>query len=562
MSNKKQQYPGRLTVLGSAISLALAASVPASALEFDTELFDGSIDTTLSFGTISRVQGRDSSITGTAGGRLTAAGAAADLNAFDGGNRNYDTGMVNQVWKVISDIEVNHKSDRAGAFFRVKAFQDPLNDDKSNKVQDFSDEGVRRVGKDIEVLDAYGWFRFDAGGMPSEVRVGKQVLNWGESTFIQGGINAINPADMAALHAPGMELREALLPVNLVSVSASPTEDFSVQGFYQLEGEQLRFDPAGSYFSTLDSELPTGKYPNKGGQWGVALRYFSEELNGTEFGAYFMNYHSRIPAFSADASRFASATNLGFFLEYPEDVQLFGVSFNTGLGDWAIQGEYSFKKDAPLQRDDMEVLADSYAPTLPPSSGSAIYAPGYVESDVSQVQMTVSRIFNQVMGAESFLFLAEVGLTHVHDMPDQLLDGPGTITSGNQKANLINNLVINTVMFGGAFVNPYATLEPSDHFADATSWGYQLYGEWTFNDVFHGVNLLPHAAFQHDVNGISPAGQTGLFLEDRKSVSLGVAATYKKEWSADLSYTSFFGAGQYNLLNDRDYVGFNVKYSF
>nr|VFJ42565.1 MAG: Protein of unknown function (DUF1302) [Candidatus Kentron sp. DK] len=543
MSNKKQQYPGRLAVLGSAISLALAASVPASALEFDTELFDGSIDTTLSFGTISRVQGRDSSITGTAGGRVATA-----LNSYDGGNLNYDTGMVNQVWKVISDIEVNHKSDKAGAFFRVKAFRDPLNDDKTSKKElNFSDEGLDRVGRDIEVLDAYGWFRFDAAGMPSEVRVGKQVLNWGESTFIQGGINAINPADMAALHAPGMELREALLPVNLVSVSASPTEDFSVQGFYQLEGEQLRFDPAGSYFSTLDAEFPTGKYPDKGGQWGVALRYFSEELNGTEFGAYYMNYHSRIPAFSSDPTRFPSS--LGFFLEYPEDVQLFGVSFNTGLGDWALQGEYSFKKGAPLQRDDMEVWVSSGGV---PWDGGAIpdaYVPGYIERDVSQVQMTVSRIFNQVMGAESFLFLAEAGLTHVHDMPDQnvfRLDGPGTITSGNPAYN---------ALLGGF-------TESSDHFADATSWGYQLYGEWTFNDVFHGVNLLPHAAFQHDVNGISPAGQTGLFLEDRKSVSLGVAATYKKEWSADLSYTSFFGAGQYNLLNDRDYVGFNVKYSF
>jgi len=244
MSNKKQQYPGRLTVLGSAISLALATPLPASAFEFDTEYLDGSIDTTLSFGTIARVQGRDASITGTAGNRV----AAPAANPFDGGNLNYDTGIVNQVWKVISDIEVNHKSDRAGAFFRVKAFQDPLNDDKTSKKElNFTDEGLDLVGRDIEVLDAYGWFRFDAGDMPTEVRVGKQVLNWGESTFISGGINAINPADMAALHAPGMELREALLPVNLVSVAASPTEDFSVQGFYQLEGEQLRFDPAGSY---------------------------------------------------------------------------------------------------------------------------------------------------------------------------------------------------------------------------------------------------------------------------------------------------------------------------
>ncbi|WP_164051015.1 DUF1302 family protein, partial [Serratia marcescens] len=33
------------------------------------------------------------------------------------------------------------------------------------------------------------------------------------------------------------------------------------------------------------------------GQYGFALRYFADELN-TEFGAYYMNYHSRLPIFS------------------------------------------------------------------------------------------------------------------------------------------------------------------------------------------------------------------------------------------------------------------------
>ncbi|MCE6982859.1 DUF1302 family protein, partial [Pseudomonas frederiksbergensis] len=34
------------------------------------------------------------------------------------------------------------------------------------------------------------------------------------------------------------------------------------------------------------------------GQFGVAFRYMYDPL-GTEFGAYFMNYHSRAPIFSA-----------------------------------------------------------------------------------------------------------------------------------------------------------------------------------------------------------------------------------------------------------------------
>jgi len=43
-----------------------------------------------------------------------------------------------------------------------------------------------------------------------DVRLGRQVISWGESTFIPNGINVINPIDVARLRTPGSELREAL----------------------------------------------------------------------------------------------------------------------------------------------------------------------------------------------------------------------------------------------------------------------------------------------------------------------------------------------------------------
>ncbi len=50
--------------------------------------------------------------------------------------------------------------------------------------------------------------------------------------------------------------------------------------------------------------------------------------------------------------------------------------------------------------------------------------------------------------------------------------------------------------------------------------------------------------------------------KDRKAITFGLGASYLSTWSADLSYTDFFGANQYNLINDRDFVAFNIKYSF
>ena len=63
------------------------------------------------------------------------------------------------------------------------------------------------------------------------------------------------------------------------------------------------------------------------------------------------------------------------------------------------------------------------------------------------------------------------------------------------------------------------------------------------------------------MDGISPQ-PAGPFREGRKAISVGLTATYLEEWEADISYTDFFGAGRYNLLNDRDFFEVTLKYSF
>ncbi len=642
---------GRCFVVVSPLVFMLPVSV--SAVEFDAGPVAGNVDTTVSFGTMSRVQGRDNSAICTANG-----GTAHDCNADDG-NLNYDTGIVSQVWKVISDVEVNHKNGNFGAFFRARGFVDTKNNSSGDTERTpLGDRAQDLVGRHVDLLDAYGWARFDVAGRPAQVRFGKHVLNWGESTFIGGGISAVNPIDAAALRMPGAEIREALLPVNMLSLSMDATDQLSAEAFYQLDWDKTIAEPAGSYFGTSDAagdsgnrvQLGFGDVPDTGfsfealgaglttamnadlatdqasfdpnfmmlsragdnsarnsGQWGIALRYFSESLNDTEFGFYYMNHHSRMPVVSARTgsavgvgagataagqitaagSQTAKAVNnnvqktkeiatmvavdryaetANYLVEYPEDVGLFGLGFNTDLGKWAFQGEYSFKNNAPLQIDDIELFlatltplgeglkgagSNSFANNQIGVLGPDQYVKGYIERDISQLQATLSRAFGNTMGANEFLFVGEAAVTHVHGMPSKgtlRLEGPGTFTSGNPS---------NAALTGG---HPGKAAESWDHFADATSWGYRLRGRWTYNSVIHSINLLPHVAFQHDVSGVSPAG--GNFVEDRKAVTLGLGATYKSRWETDLSYTSFFGAGRYNLLNDRDYVSFNLKYLF
>lgn len=149
--------------------------------------------------------------------------------------------------KFVSELEVNYGN--VGAFFRGRAFYDIENEHSDRERTPLAGPALRRVGSRAEFLDAYGWAKFDVGDMPGEIRVGKQVLSWGESTFIQNSINTINPVDVSALRVPGAELREALLPEAMVVGSISPTDNIALEGFYLgrlaakcREGHQCRLE--------------------------------------------------------------------------------------------------------------------------------------------------------------------------------------------------------------------------------------------------------------------------------------------------------------------------------
>ena len=171
--------------------------------------------------------------------------------------------------------------------------------------------------------------------------------------------------------------------------------------------------------------------------------------------------------------------------------------------------------------------------------------------------MTATKLFGPTFWANQFALVGEAGLTHVHGMPSKdkmRLDGPGTPVSGNP-----NHALSKTVYPLAA--HPGKTAEPGDAFADATSWGYRIVGKLDYNNAIGSVTLSPRIAWAHDVNGNTP-GPGGNFVEGRKAVMAGLGADYQNIWGADLSYTNFFGAGRYNLLNDRDIVAVNIKYSF
>lgn len=251
-----------------------------------------------------------------------------------------------------------------------------------------------------------------------------------------------------------------------------------------------------------------------------------------------------------------------YFTEYPEGLDMYGLSFNTSIGRTGIswQGEVSLKQGVPLQVDDVELLfaaLSSLAPQFGPSNQVGNFLgqygreiPGYRRHRVWTAQSTVTKVFGPTLGSQQLTLLGEIGGVWANLPAKDTLryDGPGTFTGGAQAG-----------MNGAGF--PQFPATPGRAFADKFSWGYQLLARLEYTNLLPNVTLQPTLAFTHDVSGNTPL-PLGNFIRDRKSVNLAVEFTYRNAWSLEFRYVNFFAAGAYNLLADRDYAATTVKYSF
>ncbi|MFZ5914612.1 MAG: DUF1302 family protein [Pseudomonadota bacterium] len=351
----------RLALTTTALA-GLTLASPAGAVEYSYGEVSGSIDTVLSAGASIRTSGRDCENLGAPNGGCDIYDAS---NIEKGGGVNSDDGNLNyDQWDVFSGAlkatsEIGATWRNFNAFVRGTAFVDPIVDNT-----DFRDlESAQRseVSQNAKLLDYFVGGSFDVGGLPLDVRVGNQVISWGESTFIQNGLNVINPIDISAVRKPGSEVKEFFTPILAAKASIGLPNNFSLEGFYQFKADNVVPDPAGTFFSSADivgrgsqpiragvndfgddarfnpfqiaNGLDTDLYwqsrlavnvpsvsverandvnADNGGEFGFALRYFAEELNnGTEFGLYFINYHSRLPILTQSATDPKSAVSVG-----------------------------------------------------------------------------------------------------------------------------------------------------------------------------------------------------------------------------------------------------------
>jgi hypothetical protein len=599
MTTKTKPY-WRLAKLPLAVSLASTLAAPAFGVTFNIGEIEGQFDSSLSVGASWSTAKRDRDLIGSSNG------GTGFTQTGDDGRLNFKRGETfSKIFKGIHDLELKYGD--TGVFVRGKYWYDFELKDESRLFKDISDsnrkEGAQSSG--AEILDAFIYHNYAIGDQPGSVRLGKQVVSWGESTFIINGINAINPVDVAAFRRPGAEVKEGLIPVNMLYVAQSLTDRLSAEAFYQLEWDQAVVDNCGTFFAVdvlqdgCASNYHVQSYPaglagalgavgaagssegvmlrragdndaRDSGQWGVALRWLGDE---TEYGLYALNYHSRTPNLSyinADAASIAAIAttarglppafrtpfvSLGllgtgsYFLDYPEDIRLYGASFSTTLPTGtAWQGEISYRPNMPLQINTVDTtgwLASGIGGALAVGNVSAALAQagqahrGYNRKEVTQLQTTFTHFIDQVLGAERMTLVGEIGYTRIGGLEslDKVRYGRDPIYGGYNDASAI-------------------AMNGRHGFYTSGSWGYRARGILDYNNVFAGINLKPNVAWSHDVDGYGP-----VFNEGAKAISIGLDAEYQNTYTTSLSYTNFFG-GDYNTQTDRDFVALSFGVNF
>jgi hypothetical protein len=543
--------------LGATVAAGVLHAPHARAVQFTLGdgAVRGSFDSTLSFGMSVRAESPDS--------RWVGMVDAIPGNPSGGqiGNSRVDK------WDVISTpLKGNHElllefGERLSFFTRGAWFWDPEQDhllEADDRWLDY-DAADNRASQHGDLLDAYLTARFRPLDRPVVVKLGQQVISWGESTFIGNSINAINPLDISKLRLPGSELKEGLVPVAAAYLSVGLTANLQLETFYLLDWKETRIDPAGTYWANAEPFADGGRYlraltrggpvalrrigddnPDKDGQWGLALRYYLDSI-GAEFSGYYLNVHAQglnlngrstfcvnpmtCPVIVPPPAGFDVGTGYPvvgeYFLTYPKNVEIFGAAFNTRLGSYAWSGEYSYRRNAPIQLAILPVAMGS----VPVGS---IFE-GVARTGVSQFQTTVQRILGPRWGATQLSVIGEAGINHVHDFND----------------------------FSPDILN--------DPYTDRTSYGYVVRASLNYDRaLFDQVNLIPNLALKHDVHGnSSELGGAKTWRDGRKQATLGVDWDFRTQWFGNVSYSWFWGGESHgNSHSDRDFISMSVGYQF
>lgn len=554
---------------GLAVLAAALAVTPCA--EAQTGLkwaFDGE----LSQSAVWRASGRDRSLIGPSNGGTD----LSDLS--DDGNLNYRRGdLVMAPSTLLATLEAEYGNHRA--LVRGSLLYDwEVMDQWRHRGADpnpgrLRDEVKDRVGRRARLLDAFVASTFRFGDKSLETKLGRQVILWGEAKFLPGGINMLNPIDITKTHAPGVSLKEIILPVGAAAATFRATSNLTLQGFYQLERAKTEFDPVGTFFSDVDiigegagdvlivpgappllRARSADRNAKRAGQYGLAAFVNLPDV-GVGLGFYYQNLHQRTQKVNGLGLNGATS----YFWDFPEDIKTYGVSFNTGIGSASVWGEIAYRDDVPVSLDPNEVGAARVGAAL---CGAVLGAPA-----TCGVNFAAAPFFIPVPPLSSTTLRA---------------DANGVVEGWTRSDQLAFNLGANWAFTGSTpFVRVLGGdggslfLETMAMRTDPRDVAFQVRDKWHgsafallavdyLRVMGSNWSVTPRLVLQTWFLGDDPSG--GPFFKGRWHVSPAIQIRRENpDISFELSYTNITdtsGSRPDRVLSDRDYVAATLRWAF
>jgi hypothetical protein len=539
----------------------------AQAFTFSTDSVRGSFDSTLTLGGGVRTESQsdelisplyNASFNRIGGGRL---GQASGIN--DQGNLNYDKGdLFTQYIKGSHELLLRMPDYGLAFMARGTWLYDFAATDTTGTRSgqaaltspDIGSDGLSSdARKDMQfkarLLDLWVSKSFELGGQSARVRVGNQVISWGESLYEAGGINTTNAYDINRLLQPGTQLKEAVLPAPIISLSSGLGDSFNIELYTQHGWQPSYLPPVGSYWASTSTGEGRHAYnvyldrARDGGQWGVALRYQPQSLP-LSLGLFVVNYHDTLPQVTVDLATGQSGR------KYLESRRMYGISANFPVGDWAIGTELSYRpKDAV---------------SLNGATGCAAQG-GECWVDQKRYQWHLTSIYAlqpgnaggallNLLGAEAANLLTE---TVVIRYPDLKSSYDGTQVSAG--GWLWGNEYLDLVQSGGVINSP------GDSVGTRNSGGINIDFNWTYDgSLIPGWQVTPGIYVRRGLFGQTP-NVSSQFMKGVTSTNYSLKFVQNPaDWQFSLNYTRFSGGDSPldNPLRDRDFVGFALSRNF
>jgi hypothetical protein len=397
---------------------------------------------------------------------------------------------------------------------------------------EFTPTAKRMAGGDLELYDAFVQSGIDLGDHGLSFRLGRHTLIWGESLFlgsngIASGMAPVNA--IKALSVPIAEAKEIFMPVNQLSATFGITPNISLQGFYQLEYREVDVSPPGTYWSTADFVFQGAETfvpgviargndirPKRArGNWGLAMKFSLPEI-GWDTGVYYVRYSDRTPQI------YLSNGGATFQFVYPRNVEVFGASASTSLGDANVAGEISYRRNQSLF-----------------ANGGALFSPGPLtdamadegalqpKAETFHYQASTIWVLPRLPLWDSSSLAAEIGGNHVVKVTDN-----AALIDPTRSKNMAGAALIYTPTF------------------------YQLVGSADVDfPISLGYNFTKKKSLIDGSFNGGVGGRSG-------KLGLGMKFKYGDAWRAALTWTKFLGGDNQNQYGDRDFLAFNVNYSF